>query len=188
MTPYSLAWLRDKIERGDSLNYLFFWGHTSKNAEPVGNFVFSQWYPSPFEVGGVVYKTAEHWMMAGKARMFGDFDMLDKIIEADTPREAKALGRKVRGFVSPVWDENCYQIVVEGNGHKFSRHPAFGKFLLSTGDQIIVEASPVDTIWGIGLPQDSRWAADPNNWRGQNLLGFALMQVRDGLRQKSRII
>lgn len=184
MTQYSLQWLLEETEQGSQFEYLFFWGHTNKSNNPTGDFIFSQWYPSPFTVDGVIYKTAEHWMMAAKARLFKDFDILDKIIHAETPREAKSFGRKVKGFVTNVWDDNCFQIVVEGNRHKFSQHDAFKEFLLSTGRRVIVEASPVDAVWGIGLAQNSEQAKDPHHWRGQNLLGFALMQVRDILQQK----
>ncbi|MBE7169423.1 MAG: NADAR family protein [Williamsia sp.] len=184
MTHYNTAWLQDRIEKGEKIDFLFFWGHTNKANEPVGKFVFSQWHPSPFTINKATYKTAEHWMMADKAMLFGDFYALGQIMEADTPKRAKELGRKVKGFVSEVWDKESYQIVVEGNRHKFSQHPAFKEFLLSTGDQVIVEASPTDTIWGIGLSQNSEHASTPHQWRGRNLLGFALMQVRDILRQK----
>ncbi|NTS43987.1 NADAR family protein [Flavisolibacter sp. BT320] len=182
MTHYSLNWLLDRIENGDKVDYLLFWGHTNNGNETTGKFLFSQWYPSPFTVDGVTYKTAEHWMMAEKARLFGDHGILLQILQADTPKEAKALGRQVKGFIPAVWDERCFQIVVAGNEHKFSQNDKFKDFLLSTGDKIIVEASPVDAIWGNGLPQDHENAYKPKSWRGQNLLGFALMQVRDILR------
>ncbi|HEX2533440.1 MAG TPA: NADAR family protein [Chitinophagaceae bacterium] len=171
------------MESSDNIEFLFFWGHTNKQKEAVGKFIFSQWYPSPFTVDGVTYKTAEHWMMAHKAALFGDGEIREKIIRAETPNEAKALGRQVKGFIPGVWEEGCYRIVVSGNEHKFSQHPVFRAFLLSTGDQVLVEASPVDPVWGIGLPQDHPGAGDPRSWKGQNLLGFALMQVRDTLRQ-----
>lgn len=183
MNNYNLQWLVDRIEGGGKVDFLFFWGHTNKTNEEVGNFIFSQWYPSPFIVDGVTYKTAEHWMMAGKANLFGDHKTLEQIIRADTPKEAKSLGRQVSGFKADIWDANCFQIVASGNEHKFSQNRVFKEFLLLTGDQIIVEASPVDAVWGNGLPQDHVNAKDPKSWRGQNLLGFALMQVRDTLRQ-----
>lgn len=154
MTHYNLNWLLHRIEKGDKVDYVLFWGHTNKGNETLGKFIFSQWYPSPFTVEGVTYKTAEHWMMAAKARLFHDHQILPQIIQAGTPKEAKALGRQVKGFIPAVWDERCCQIVVAGNKHKFSRNDNFKDFLLSTGDKIIVEASPVDAIWGNGLPQD----------------------------------
>jgi ribA/ribD-fused uncharacterized protein len=184
MTQYTLEWLLDRVGKGDKVDYVLFWGHTNKSNEAIGKFIFSQWHPPPFSFDGLTYKTAEHWMMAEKARLFHDHAMRLQIIQSGTPKEAKALGRQVKGFVSNVWDETCYQIVVIGNEHKFSQNPVLKDFLLSTGDKIIVEASPVDAIWGNGLPQDHHNAKNPEYWRGKNMLGFALMQVRDILRQK----
>lgn len=184
MYHYNLNWLLQKIMEDEKVDYLLFWGHANHNNEEVGKFIFSQWYPSLFTVDNIVYNTAEHWMMAQKARLFRDADTLHQILEVDTPKAAKILGREVKNFVPEVWDEHCFQIVVEGNRHKFSQHPAFEKYLLSTESKVIVEASPADTIWGIGLSQESRYAKEPDNWRGKNLLGFALMEVRDILRVK----
>jgi ribA/ribD-fused uncharacterized protein len=183
MSCYNLRWLQEKFDKGEQIDYLFFWGHTNKYNETIGKFIFSQWYPSSFEVDGVIYKTAEHWMMAEKARLFSDFATAEKIIRAETPKLAKELGRQLKGFEPEVWEKSCYQVVVTGNRHKFSQNDSFKDYLLSTGDKVIVEASPVDAIWGIGLAQDSQQAKDPYFWRGQNLLGFALMEVRDMLRE-----
>ncbi len=182
MNGYNLNRLQEKARTGEKLDYIFFWGHIKQGHEAIGKFIFSQWHPSPFTVEDVPYRTAEHWMMAEKARLFGDTDTLAQIIQAPEPKEAKALGRKVSGFVADVWEKACYEIVVKGNMHKFSSDASFKDFLLSTDDKIIVEASPVDTVWGIGLTQDSVHAKDPLHWRGRNLLGFALMDVRDRLR------
>lgn len=130
---------------------------------------------------GITYPTAEHWMMAGKARLFNDTEMLEKIISAKSPKQVKAFGRQVRNFQPSVWEEKCYEIVLEGNIHKFEQNPELKEFLLGTKDRIIVEASPVDAIWGIGLSQDSDKATKPDLWRGKNLLGFALMETRKRL-------
>ena len=99
MTHYSLKWLLQKMEHGDKIDFLFFWGHTRKKNEEIGKFIFSQWYVSPFTVDAITYKTAEHWMMAGKAKLFGDGETLEQILLAATPKEAKALGRQVKSFV-----------------------------------------------------------------------------------------
>lgn len=122
-------------------------------------------------------------MMAGKARLFGDEEMLEKIMAASDPRTMKKLGRQVRGFDQAVWEQYKYALVLQGNVCKFSQNPALGQFLLSTGEQILVEASPYDRIWGIGLSATDPRAQDPRQWRGRNLLGFALTEVRDILRQ-----
>ena len=160
---------------------LFFWGHTSGGGG-VGRECLSQWYVAPFEVDGVLYLTAEHYMMGGKARLFEDTETLAEIVEASGPREAKALGRKVRGFDEERWQEHRVAIVVEGNVAKFGQHEALREFLLATDEAVLVEAAPQDRIWGIGLSAVDPRARDPVAWRGQNLLGFALMEVRTRLR------
>ena len=119
-------------------------------------------------------------MMAQKAELFGDKEIHKQIIACDDPAEIKKLGRRVRKFDASVWDQAKYSIVLNGNWKKFSQNPQLRDFLLSTGDQILVEASPYDTIWGIGLSADQA-VAGPQSWRGENLLGFALMEVRDEL-------
>lgn len=178
---YSIEQLKDSIHDDKLVKFLFFWGHTNKNNETAGKFCFSQWYPSPFEVEGVVYRTAEHWMMAKKALLFNDVEIFDKILNAKSPAEAKLLGREVKYYDDELWLQHRYEIVKAGNIHKFSQHSSFRDYLLQTAPRVIVEASPVDAIWGIGLSVDSKQIEDVNNWRGLNLLGFALMEVRDVL-------
>lgn len=180
---YNLKWLTDKFDKGETIKYIFFWGHSSKNNEEVGKFVFSQWYPSFFLVDNVEYKTAEHWMMANKASLFGENEIFQKIIKADKPGEVKELGRQIKGFDEVKWGQIKFEIVKTGNIHKFNQNKKLKDFLLSTADRVIVEASPTDTIWGIGLSQDSKMIDNPYTWHGENLLGFALMEVRDFLRE-----
>lgn len=174
---YTRSWLQAQIDAGQHFKYILFWGH--KNTGTVTKTCFSQWYESPFVHAGDDYRTAEHWMMAGKARTFGDEEMLQKILAAGTPGEAKKLGRQVRGFTKEGWDAVKRGLVAAGNLLKFGQNEAMGEFLLQTGQRIIVEASPRDRIWGIGLGPNNPAAENPYNWRGQNLLGFALMEVRD---------
>ena len=121
-------------------------------------------------------------MMAEKARLFNNDDIRQRIIAARHPDEAKKLGRQVRGFDPQVWDEQKYELVKTGNHQKFSQNPPLKNYLLTTGDRVLVEASPVDAIWGIGLAADHADAQAPARWQGENLLGFALMEVRDQLR------
>jgi ribA/ribD-fused uncharacterized protein len=168
-----------RIEAGERFSYVCFWGHSVPKDGSVGKTCFSQWYPAAFEVEGEAYPTAEHWMMASKAKLFCDSEILAQILEAPDPRSAKALGRKVRNFDDKVWKANARRLVTEGNIHKFSQNDELRLFLKSTGDAVLVEASPRDCIWGIGLGQDNPRALDPVTWRGQNLLGFALMDVRE---------
>ena len=180
---YDIDWLVERFYREEKLKFLFFWGHTNKSDSNVGSFCFSQWFELPFVVDDITYKTSEHWMMANKALLFGDLISYHKIIAANNPAEAKELGRGVIGFDEQIWKERRFDIVKTGNIHKFNQNPQFGEYLLTTGDRILVEASPVDTIWGVGLSSDNEYIHDPTNWRGENLLGFALMEVRDFLQQ-----
>ena len=124
--------------------------------------------------------------MAHKAKLFADDDAFQKIIKADKPAEVKALGREIKGFDEALWNRRKYEIVRDGNIHKFNQHEKLKTFLLNTDNRVIVEASPVDTIWGIGLAQESKMIENPHTWRGENLIGFALMEVRDILREESR--
>jgi ribA/ribD-fused uncharacterized protein len=180
---YSLTRLQSQIETGFHPEYLFFWGHTQRKEGITDKSCFSQWYSSPFTVEGIIYKTAEHWMMAKKALLFNDEETLQKILAAEKPAVAKALGREVKNFDADTWNTAAYNIVVEGNQRKFSQHEELKNFLLHTGEKVIVEASPADAVWGIGLAQDHQHAANPFAWRGTNLLGFALMEVRYRIKQ-----
>lgn len=175
--PSDLDALKTAMATGSQPRFLFFWGHTAK-AGRLGNECFSQWYPHEFEIDGQRYPTAEHYMMAEKARLFGDSEHLEEILVATSPGAAKALGRKVRGFDQARWGEARSEIVVRGNLAKFGQNEALRAHLLKTGDQILVEAAPRDRIWGIGLGAKNPRAENPHEWRGLNLLGFALMQVR----------
>lgn len=171
------------VRSGQRPKYLFFWGHKPLPDGEIGKPCFSQWWPSPFSVEGVVYPTAEHFMMAEKARLFGDGEARAQILKAGSPKAAKQLGRRVKGFREEEWIEARFQIVVAGNLAKFGQNRELGAYLLGTADQVLVEASPVDRIWGIGLAADNEQATNPEQWRGLNLLGFALMEVRQLLRE-----
>jgi len=137
---------------------------------------------SSFKVDGIEYKSAEHFMMAKKAELFEDFEIMNQIIKANSPADVKKLGREVKNYNDAIWLENRYEIVKTGNFYKFSQNPELQKFLSSTGEKVLVEASPVDAIWGIGLASDHKNANNPKEWKGLNLLGFALMEVRDELK------
>lgn len=176
---YHLSWLTERYDRGESLEFIFFWAHAKKLGRSVGEFVLSQWYPSPFSVNEVMYKTAAHWMMARKAALFGDRVNFEKIIQADRYEDLKMLSRGIKHFDESVWREWKYEIVKEGNFHKFNQNKKLKAYLLSTTDRVLVEASPCDRVWGIGLPEESKYISDPYSWNGLNLLGFALMEVRD---------
>ncbi|GHB48472.1 hypothetical protein GCM10010331_39700 [Streptomyces xanthochromogenes] len=170
-----------QVKKGDRIKYLHFWGHRPQRDGSLGPSCFSQWWPSPFTVEGVRYATAEHWMMASKARLFGDPEAERAAIDAANPALAKRAGRLVRGFDDEVWRRERYGIVLAGSLHKFGQDEALRGYLLGTGSRVLVEASPMDRIWGIGLAADAPEAADPQRWRGLNLLGFALTEARQRL-------
>ena len=144
----------------------------------------SQWYPKGFTVDKVYYPTAEHYMMAEKARLF-DVSMIDIILNTKSTREVKSLGREIKNFDEKIWDSISFDVVVKGNLAKFSQNSELKSFLLATLNKILVEASPKDRIWGIGLSADDKLAEQPLKWKGTNKLGFALMQVREKLKEAS---
>lgn len=165
------------------MKYLFFWGHQPARDGRITASCFSQWWEgSPFTVDGRGFATAEHYMMWHKAMLFGDRVVADRVSAARHPGEAKALGRTVSGFDESVWAGKRYDIVVAGSTAKFEQHDDLRAFLVGTGDRVLVEASPLDRIWGIGLAADDERAQDPDRWLGLNLLGRALMDVRTLLR------
>lgn len=174
--------LLTQVRSGARIKYLLFWGHRPRPDGRIGPSCLSQWWPSPFTVAGVEYATAEHWMMAGKARLFQDAEAERRVLAAGHPAGAKKAGRLVRGFDEAVWERERFRIVVEGSVHKFASDPELRAFLLGTGERVLVEASPVDRVWGIGLAADDEAATEPERWRGPNLLGFALMAARERLR------
>ncbi|MFD3478098.1 NADAR family protein [Streptomyces sp. NPDC058695] len=188
------------VEAGVRVKYLYFWGHAPRADGTIGASCLSQWWVAPFTVDGVEYATAEHWMMAAKARLFGDAEAERRAVGAAHPSQAKKAGRLVRGFDEDVWARERFGIVVEGSVHKFAAHADLREFLLGTGERsergvppaegwgrgrVLVEASPLDRVWGIGLAADAEAAADPRRWRGPNLLGFALMAARERLADRA---
>lgn len=180
---YNLADLKKEYNSGKRYKYLFFWGHTPAADGHINEACFSQWWMCDFQVDGVNYICAEQYMMAEKARMFGDTENLQKIMEAGHPKVMKAYGRAVQGFDKVKWDSACQEIVRKGNMAKFSQNPELWAFLRNTGLRILVEASPRDRIWGIGMGKANPDAENPLKWRGTNWLGFALTWVRDQLLQ-----
>ena len=162
--------------------FCMFWGHQPHPSGNITQSCLSQWWLADFVCDGTRYCCMEQCMMAGKARLFDDAETLEKIMASDDPQVIKKLGRQVRNFEEGAWDEVKYALILAGNVCKFSQNAALRDFLLATGDSILVEASPYDRVWGIGLAAEDPRAQDPRQWQGQNLLGFALMEVRDKLR------
>lgn len=137
-----------------------------------------------FVVEGVKFNCAEQYMMYQKALLFKDLDTAKLIMEATHPREQQRLGRIVKNYNQEIWDAHKYQIVYKGNYNKFKQNKEDLAWLIAT-EGTLVEASPVDTVWGIGLGMDNPLIHDEKNWRGQNLLGKVLTEVRETLRKET---
>lgn len=184
--PADGAWTRADLVQAEAsglpLDLLLFYGHAAPADGSIGPHVLSQWHRHPFEVEGVRYLTAEHFMMAAKATLFDDEVRLREILASATPREAKALGRRVAGFDDATWTAHREDVVTRASVAKFGSDRRLRDYLLDTGDTVLVEASPRDRIWGIGMGRANPDAQLPSRWRGRNLLGFALMQARATLR------
>ena len=143
--------------------------------------LFSQWYPCAFEVEGQTYVCAEQFMMHGKAVLFGDTAVAREILDETSPRQHKALGRRVAGYDEQQWRAHREAVVYRGNMAKFSQNPELRDALLATAPTLLVEASPYDRIWGVGLAMSNPAIDEPSGWRGKNLLGKILTQVRNDL-------
>lgn len=172
----------ERILENNQNDFLFFWGHQPSKDGTITKTCFSQWWMCSFKVDEIEYKSAEHFMMAKKAELFKDITVMEKIIKTNSPADVKKLGREVKNYNDDVWLENRFEIVKKANLHKFNQNPDLKRFLLSTNEKVLVEASPVDPIWGIGMASDHKNSSNPLEWEGLNLLGFALMEVRDELR------
>jgi ribA/ribD-fused uncharacterized protein len=153
--------------------HVFFW-----------NGIYSQWHKAPMTIGGIEYNSCEQYMMHQKALLFDDEIIADLIMQEKNPKEQKKYGRQIRNFDKALWEKNCLAIVFEGNLAKFSQNPELKAEMLSTGNKIFVEASPLDNIWGIGLDENADNIDDPSYWLGLNLLGQALTLVKNQLRNE----
>ncbi|MDI1462118.1 NADAR family protein [Catellatospora sp. KI3] len=183
MTPQSAADVIALRATGARVRYLYFWGHRPEPDGSLGRGCLSQWWPVGFTADGQTFASAEHYMMWRKAVLFRDAAAAAKILEAEHPAQAKAFGREVRGFDEGVWRQHRADIVLAASLAKFGQHDDLRAYLIGTGERVLVEASPLDAVWGIGVAADDRRAGDPAAWPGLNLLGFALMHARTTLRE-----
>ena len=155
-------------------DYVFFWSG-----------IYSNWHKMSFEVDGMTFNCAEQYMMYKKAEFFDDQRIMELIMKTSDPKRQKALGREVANFNAAEWDEVCEDIVAHGLYYKFSHNSVLKIALLKTRNKTIVEASPVDTIWGIGMAEDDPDILDESKWRGRNLLGKCLMRVRESIKENA---
>ena len=156
-------------------SYIFFWHEDDEHG------YFSQWYKAPFTIEGVSYQTCEQYMMAKKALLFHDYSSYSAIMKEPDPKKDKALGKAVKNYDHDAWHNCNEEIIYNANYAKFSQHPQLKEELLATGNKILVEASPYDRIYGIGLEASDPNAKDPGKWKGKNLLGIVLGRVRESL-------
>lgn len=154
--------------------YTFFW-----------NGPFSNWYPSKFKIDEIEFKNVEQYMMYMKAVVFDDKYNAKLILDSSNPAVIKALGRQVQGYKDDVWSAIRFDIVLEGCYAKFTQNPELKQTLLDTGNTKLVEASPYDKIWGIGLGENASGVEDEKNWKGLNLLGQVLNQVKKEIRNET---
>jgi len=180
-SKYNPIWAWEQQKAGKKLQFVFFWKPGNAKMQHVSKGCLSQWQKCEFEVDGVKYNCAEQYMMAEKARLFGDEETREKIMREEEPDKIKELGRETKGFDAEKWNEHKFNIVVKGNLAKFGQNEKLLKFLQDTGTAVLVEASPYDRIWGIGMKESDKGIEDAEKWYGINLLGFALMVVRDQL-------
>ena len=159
--------IKDKKEE-----FTFFWGG-----------VFSNWAPSKFIIDGVTFSCGEQYMMYKKALMFKDYDSAKKIMETSNPKEQKAIGRQVKSFKDDIWVKYCRDIVYDANYAKFTQNEDMLEELLSTGNKELVEASPYDRRWGVGMSEDNPFIQDKANWDGLNWLGEIITKVRENIKK-----
>ena len=168
-------------------DFVFFWQVPKDILAGKSNLInsscLSQWYPAEFTIYNITFYSAEQFMMYCKARCFNDYDNAIAILETKNPDEVKKIGRNIKPFDAHKWDPIAHYFVQLGNVEKFRQNPLLKKYLLSTGNKILAEASPLDKVWGIGLSENDPRAVDQSKWLGKNKLGTALMAVRDQLRR-----
>ena len=146
---------------------------------------FSNWYHAEFDYAGVHFKNSEQFMMYHKLLMFGKYHMAETVMKTDNPAECKKIaGQKFPEFVPEIWEKTCYTIVKRGVKAKFSQNEDILKTLLETGTSLLAECSPYDEKWGIGIDISDPARLDTKMWKGRNLLGGILMEVREELKQE----
>lgn len=182
---YSLEKLQQVWQEGQRFQFIYFWNFKPQDVklDQYNETCCTQWFPSEFvDESGQQYSCCEQYMMAQKAILFNDNETLDKILKTNVPRQIKKLGREVKNFDENKWSQNSQEIVFHGNLYKYSQNEKFRNYILSVPrNAIFVEASPLDSIWGIKLAADNPKVQNPLEWKGTNFLGFQITRVRDYL-------
>lgn len=166
-----------RYDSGENIEFVVFFSHRPNKKGTVSRNCLSNFYIAPFTIDGITFICNEQWMMYNKAMLFGDKETANKIMKSTDQVEIKHLGREVKNFDPNIWEQHKVDIVYKGAFAKFSQNEKLRDYLLATGDSILAEGSPMDRVWGIGL----RHSTNPHEWRGTNLLGFILMEVRENL-------
>jgi len=143
--------------------------------------MFSKWSPYPVVEDGITFHTSEHYLTYHKAMLFGDPDTANRVLASSDPRQAKAVGRRVRNWDRDIWETNQLPIMVRALWLKVKQHKEIRQLLLQTDGMVLAEASPYDNTWGVGYGPSDKRAHDSNQWKGRNLLGEAWMTVRYAL-------
>lgn len=174
----SVEQLRAAVASGQRPEFLLFYGHQPDMPGGIDRSCLSENYAAAFEVDGERFPTVEHYIAWRKAKLFGDDHSAERILNAEAPSKAKAIGRSVKPFDDEVWKAHRLEIAIAANVAKFSAHPRLAEYLALTGHKVLADASPIDRVWGIGLYADDAAAKDPGRWPGLNILGFSLMEAR----------
>lgn len=180
---YKIDELKADFNKNKKIDFIFFWGHREAKNGEISKSCFSQWWKSDFKREDKIYSCMEQYMMYEKAKLFDDENTAKQIMESNNPKDIKSLGKKAKNFNQNLWDKYKYSIVLNGNYLKFIQNKSLMMFLFSTKNKILVEASPYDSIWGIKMSEKDDNIKNPLMWKGENLLGFALTEVREELKR-----
>lgn len=173
------------INGGAELSFQYFWGVTNFDKQPAPLGCFNLWSPHQIADGMFIYHCGEQAMMVTKALLFGDKDTADELMKITRPIDLKA---KITGMDKKVWKEKLFDVLVGINMHKFSQHHDIRKVLLDTGDDVLVAASTYDVVLGIGTHTERAKTLKVEEWEGENVLGFALMETRNNLNTIKQMI
>lgn len=183
MYGLNLKSIRDRYNRGEKLEFKFFYGHLPSSSGKLTTSCFSHWWMQPFVINQTYYCCVEQWLASEKARLFGDEKSYHIIMNSTNPLVMKSRAEAIKNVKKSRENLNLCNLIYQGNFAKFSQNPDLKDFLFATGDEVLVYASPSDAVQGIYMKATNPKCTNPNNWEGENLLGFTLMDVRDVLKE-----